>query len=87
MKSELGERRLRKAFAARLGQFEDLLRSDISQARQVLRKVSHGRIEFRPTTDRGARGYQLRWSMSTAGLMTGNIEVASPRGFEPLLPP
>jgi site-specific DNA recombinase len=85
--SELGERRLRKAFAARLGQFDDLLRSDIPQARQVLRKVIQGRIEFRPVTEQGARGYHLRWSISTAGLMTGNIEVASPRGFEPRLPP
>jgi hypothetical protein len=42
---------------------------------------------FRPAERRGERGYQLRWSLVTAALMDGYIGVATPRGFEPRLPP
>jgi hypothetical protein len=39
MPSELDERRYRKAFRAWLGEFDDLLRSDVPLARQALRRV------------------------------------------------
>jgi hypothetical protein len=53
MPFELDERRLRKAFRTRLGEFDDLLRSDVPLARQALRKVIAGRIAFSP--DRAGR--------------------------------
>ncbi len=50
-------------------------------ARQALRKLIPGRIEFRPVERGGERGYDLRWSLATRALLQGNIGVASPRGF------
>jgi hypothetical protein len=85
--SEFEERRLRKALRDRFGQFEGLLHSDVPLARQALRKVIAGRIEFRPADRGDIRGYRLRWSLVTTALMDGYIGMASPRGFEPLLPP
>ena len=85
--TELEERRLRTNFRERLAQFDGLLHSDVPLARQALRKVIAGRIEFRPTERGDAREYHLRWSLVTTALMNGYIGVASPRGFEPLLPP
>lgn len=79
--SELEERRLRKSFREALGRFGDLLRSDVPLARQALRKVIAGRIEFRPEERDGARGYRLQWSVVPGALMAGNIGGASPRGF------
>jgi hypothetical protein len=57
-------------------------------ARQALRKLVPGRIAFRPVERDGERGYDLRWSMVAKPLVAdGYIGVASPRGFEPRLPP
>jgi hypothetical protein len=50
-------------------------------ARQALRKLVPGRIEFRPVERDGERGYDLRWSLVTKAILNGNIGVASPRGF------
>jgi hypothetical protein len=47
---------LRKGFRARLADFKGLLIGDIAAARQALRQIIKGRIEFRPA----ARAYQLR---------------------------
>ena len=85
--SELEERRLRRTLRDRLAQFDELLVGDVPQARQVLRKVIDGRIAFRPAERRGERGYRFRWSLVTSALMGGYIGVATPRGFEPRLPP
>jgi DNA invertase Pin-like site-specific DNA recombinase len=80
MPSGFEERRLRKAFRTRLGEFDGLLRSDVPLARQALRKVIVGRIAFKPAEVDGARGYRLGWSVVPGALMAGNIGVASPRG-------
>ncbi len=80
-------RRLKDAFRGRLERFHELLLSDVALARQALRKLIPGRIVFRPTERYGARGYALSWSLVTSALMGGNIELASPRGFEPRLSP
>ena len=85
--TELEERRLRKGFRERLAQLDGLLHSDVPLARQALRKVIDGRIEFRPTERGDERGYHLRWSLVTTALMDGYIAMASPGGFEPPLPP
>jgi hypothetical protein len=82
---ELG--RVRKALRERLGLFDALLLSDVPLARQALRKLIPGRIEFQPFERAGRQGYDLRWAISTRALMGGNIELASPRGFEPRLSP
>jgi hypothetical protein len=55
-------------------------------ARQALRKLIAGRIEFRPEERDGERGNRLRWALVTKALMDGNMGVASPQGFEPRLP-
>jgi site-specific DNA recombinase len=78
---------LRDGFRERLGRFNELLVSDVPLARQALRKLIPGRIEFRPEDRDGARGYRLRWSLATTALMDGYLGVASPRGFEPRLSP
>jgi hypothetical protein len=44
-------------------------------------------LEFRPVERDGRRAYDLRWSLATRALLEGNIGMASPRGFEPRLPP
>ena len=80
-------RRLKASFRDRLARFDELLLSDVPMARQALRKLVPGRIEFRPVERDGERGYDLRWSLATKALLDGNIGVASPRGFEPRLPP
>jgi hypothetical protein len=78
-------RRLRAAFRERLGRFDEFLLADVPLARQALRKLVAGRIEFRLEERGGERGYRLRWALATNALMDGNIGVASPRGFEPRL--
>ena len=86
--SEIELRRLRAACAAWLGRFDDLLLGEVPLARQALRKRIPGRIEFHPEEHRGSRQYRLRWGLSVNPLIgEGYINVASPRGFEPLLPP
>ncbi len=72
-------RRLKRAFRERLGQFEELLLSDVPLAREALRKLIAGRIAFEPLERGGERGYHLRWSLVTDALLDGNIGVASPR--------
>jgi hypothetical protein len=86
--SDVDMRRLKAALHERLARFEELLLSDIPLARQALRKLIAGRIEFRPEQKDEARGYHLRWSMVAKPLFgEGYIGMASPTGFEPVLPP
>jgi hypothetical protein len=75
-------RRLKASFRDRLARFDELLLSDVPMARQALRKLIPGRIEFRPVERDGERGYDLRWSLVTKALLDGNIGMASPRGFD-----
>ena len=82
--SELDLARLKRSFRDRLTQFDNLLMSDVGVARQALRKLLDGRIEFSPSAD----GYELRWRLRLAPLVERSyIALASPRGFEPRLPP
>jgi hypothetical protein len=85
--SEAESRRVKASLRERLVKFDELLLSDLPLARQALRKLIPGRIEFRPVERDGERGYALSWSIATKALLAGNIGMASPRGFEPRLPP
>ena len=80
-------RSLQASFRDRLARFDELLLSDVPMARQALRKLIPGRIEFRPVERDGERRYEYRWTLATRALVEGNTAVASPRGFEPRLPP
>jgi len=59
--------------------------SDVPLARQALRKLIPGRIEFHPVERDGERGYHLLWAIVTKALLdssarcsSGYIGVASP---------
>ena len=78
-------KRLRIGLRGRLAQFGQLMLSDIPIARQALRKLLAGRIQFLPEERNGARAYKLHWSIVTKSLLetSGYIGMASPGGFEP----
>jgi len=78
--TELELRRLRKAFRERIGKFDELLLSDVPRARQALRKLIPGQIQFLPEEREGAPQYHLRWALSVKPLIDGGyIGVASPQ--------
>lgn len=79
--NDLDIARTKRAFRARLDQFNDLLLSNTTLARQALRKLLAGRIRFLPT----ASGYHLSWQLTLGPLLeTGYIASANPTGFEPV---
>lgn len=80
--TELEERRLRREARERLAHFDALLLGDVPVARQILRRLIAGRIEFRPEARGAVRGYALRWSVATGALLGGNIAMASPQGTD-----
>jgi len=84
--NELDLRRVRKAVEAHAGQFKDLLRGDVPLARQALRKLLDGKLHFAPN---GRKSFTFEGATRVGPLVApgGYIEVASPRGFEPLSPP
>ena len=79
--SEMDLKRLKRAAYERLGRFKDLVYADVPLARQALRKLLAGHIVCTP--EGRMRGETM------VGPLFGPIDlaVASPRGFEPLLPP
>jgi hypothetical protein len=78
--SEADLRRMRAAFRQRLGQFDELLLGHVPLARQALRKLLAGRIQFLPEEQDDAWLYRLRWTLTIKPLMEeGYIGVASPR--------
>jgi site-specific DNA recombinase len=77
-------RALREAFRERLSRFRELIYADVPVARQALRKLVDGRIQFVPVERDGARTHDLRWNVRVGALAApGYQSVASPRGFEP----
>jgi len=67
---------------------EQLLMADVPLARQFLRRVIDGKIEFLLAERPEGRGYEVSWRLKLTEIATaGYISVASPRGFEPRLPP
>ena len=86
---ELDVPRLKKALRDRLSRFKDLIYSDIPLARQGLRKLLGGEpMRISPVTRNGRRTLAFEGVVPVGMLLgDGYLEVASPRGFEPLLPP
>ncbi len=86
---ELDPKRLRKAVAARIGQFREMMRSDTPIARQALRKLLVPKsLRFFPVMAEGRRTLRFE-AQTTAGALLDPryIEMASPGGFEPPSPP
>ena len=87
--SELDQRRIKKQLREQVGKFDELIHSDVPIARQALRKLMAGPIAFSPVLRDGRKGYALKWETKIGVLLSTPtyIGVASPRGFEPRLPP
>ena len=80
--------RIKRSFRTRLDQFNELLLSDVPIARQALRKLLDGRIKFLPEQRGAEHALHLHWALRLKPLIDEvYIPVASPRGFEPRLPP
>ncbi len=78
--SELDRARLRKMLRERLGEFDDLICSEVPLARQALRKLLDGPITFEPS----ARGYLLRGRTKVGALIPKDyIGVVPRKGLEP----
>ena len=58
--SDFELRRLRRSLREKVAELDRHLRADVPAARQALRKLIPGRIEFRPVVDDGAWGYHLQ---------------------------
>jgi DNA invertase Pin-like site-specific DNA recombinase len=82
--AELDRARLQRELKARISQFRSLLRDNVPRARQALGKLLDGPIWVTPTID----GYTFRGNTRVGALLPAtSVRGASPRGFEPLLPP
>lgn len=79
--SESELRRLRGAFRERLGRFEEFLAADVTIARQALKKVLAGRIEWHPEEHKDVRRYRLRLALRVAPLLDeGHVGASAARG-------
>ncbi len=83
--SELDNKRLEKELSGRLSRFRELIYSDVPKARQAFRKLLNGSIVITPEPD----GYSVSGETRLGALLhpATSACMASPRGFEPLLPP
>ena len=73
----------RRDLRKRLQEFDAALLADVPRARVALSKLIAGRIVFAPQSD----GYDLAFKIGLGPVIGGCIPGASPRGFEPRLPP
>jgi hypothetical protein len=79
---------LKAAMVARMGKFQNLIHADAPLARQALRKLLVGPIKCIPVVRDGRKGYAIRGETRLGALLaSSNVTLASPRGFEPRLPP
>ncbi len=85
--SELALQRLKKAAYTHMGEFKDLIYSDVPLARQALRKLLPEPIRFVPQMIEGKRGFMLYGETKAGAIFSACPTGASPRGFEPRLPP
>ena len=82
--NELDLKRLERDLSARLLRFKDLIHANVSVARQALRKLLVGPAVLEPVDG----GYTIRGNTCVGALFPSAREVlASPTGFEPVLPP
>jgi site-specific DNA recombinase len=80
------ERELR----AKLDDWKGLLHRQVPQARQILKKLLRGPIQFTPVREAGERYYTFKAPIALDRLIAGTIGatmVASPTGFEPVFWP
>ena len=84
----LSDESLEQRLAARAAHWRKVLAGEPILARQALRAILAGPIGFTPEPD----GYWLRGATKIGALwapepQSGRVKLASPRGFEPRLPP
>ena len=80
----LADDELRQELRVRMARFKDLVYSDVPKSRQALRKLLHGPIRYIPGK---GKAYELRGKTQLGALLPPtSVTLASPRGFEPLLP-
>ncbi len=83
--------RLKKTLRERMGKFKDLIYDDVPKARQALRKLLEEPLRFIPIERDGRNTYAFEGKTRVGALLAADPlfyrEVASPRGFEPLLQP
>ena len=77
---ELAAPRLKKRLREYLNRFEDLMQYETPRAREALRKLFGEPLTVRPVKKNGRRTLEVQGSVEFY------LKVASPRGFEPLLP-
>jgi site-specific DNA recombinase len=86
--NELDMRNVRKALEQRVGKFKDLLYDHVPLARQALRKLFADPLQMDPVVINGRKTYTFKGQTRLGALLDPvYLEVASPRGFEPRLPP
>ncbi len=84
---ELDDKGIERALAERTAQFRELLHDNMPKAGQVLRTLLDGLILLEPVVEDGRKGYRFAGRTRIGPLVSGGIvTMASPRGFEPLLP-
>ena len=80
---------LRQEMRQRLSDAQSLLGQELPQARQILRKVLTEPAECRAVADGGQPAYRITLTCSYAPFLPSLLiatQVASPTGFEPVLP-
>ena len=86
--NELDTARLKRALSKRAARFAETLLADVPRARQALRELLVGPLTFRPVVVDGKKTYAFEGRTKVGVLLDPlYLEVASPRGFEPLLSP
>jgi site-specific DNA recombinase len=86
MLDALSDKRLEQRLAARAAHWREVLAGEPVLARQALRALLAGPIAFAPEGD----GYRLRGATKIGALWAPEetrVKLATPRGFEPRLPP
>jgi len=71
-------RALRADLGARRADWQGLLERQPTQARQILRKLLHGRLIFEPFEDATSRGYIIRGEATYGRLLSGVVSVVPP---------
>ena len=80
---------IRRMCGERLARFRDLLMGDVPVARQALRKLLPEPLTVRPAVVEGRRTLRFEGVTTLEPLFDPGVYkgLASPRGFEPRLPP
>ena len=86
----LDEARIKRQLRERASDVKGLLEQNTPQARQMLRKLLEGKLKCTPVKEEGLKGYQISGEGSYHRLLPTSLvlptKVASPTGFEPVLP-